>query len=727
MTRKNIYKQAFEQAASAQWLLHSEPLRLFLSEHDISDRTSLELAFAKPSFANKLRIVFSFLDVNQQAVCLFGYQQAAELVEHLAWHWPDHVLQQICVFSFSQEGDQIKDLVFTDHHQSPERDIWLRFRCDSESPYIHFSGIESTTVLQAIEDVEKSRAYEQERALSARILESSADGIYITNKSSEIVQINQSFTDITGFKKHDVMGKKPSYFASGWHKGYFSQEISPLLKQDGIWCGEIMGRRKSGEAFVASMRIAEVRDSHGLLINYITSFREEVKSNSSDEKVKKLAYYDPLTELPNRTLFADRLQQALQRGNRSRHYVALLFLDLDGFKPVNDRYGHAFGDKLLTDVAGRLVNCVRADDTVARMGGDEFAIVLHSLKSRDIAESRSASICKKILKVISEPFLIEGEHVSIGTSIGIALYPDDSINQDTLLRYADVAMYHAKKLGKNQYQFYTDDMHSRDNKRQALAQDLERAIHERELFLCYQPRYRANDLSLVGFEALLRWRHVDGRILNPSMFLRGLNEHGLGEKVGELVIDMACEQLSILTKHGFSGHISVNMFRQHFRAGKIASFIKQSIDAHGIDASQLTLEFKETMLMEDPGFAYSSLNALKSVGVNIALDDFATGELALQSLRRLPVDEMKVDKQFIFKLDQDESQLRFVETLINLAKGLNAQVCIEGVERESQLDLLRPCAVDVLQGYLFSEPLQPDQLGQYLQQQKRLSAVFKPR
>ena len=726
MNENDLYADAYYYAAVAQWTLDIDQLQGLFKDSAISCMDDLAEAFQKPVFIHKLRFSMQLVSANKQAIDLFEYADQEELGKHLAWHFPEHVLMDIAAFLLPHASTEQREIIFTDHHRSSVEDLWLCLSCFSVNSKLCLlcSAASSRSVLRALKQTKYSRAYQQERALSAKAFEIIADALYITDKAGEVIQVNQAFCDISGYARTEVLGIKPSEFKSGWHAGYFAEHIEPQLQEAGVWFGEIMARRKNGEAFVAAMHIAEVRDSNGVLTNHITAFHEVAEQAATDQKVKQLAYYDPLTNLPNRTLFSDRLFQALQRGVRERYFAALLFLDLDGFKPVNDRFGHALGDQLLTQVAARLVDCVRGDDTVARMGGDEFAIILHSLKSRDIAESSSATNCKKILHALDEPFLLEGQRLSIGASIGIALYPDDAIEQDSLLRCADVAIYHAKKFGKNQYQFYTDDMHRRDNKRQELAQDIERAISSRELSMVYQPRFDANSLSLIGFEALLRWQHADGRVLKPSMFLRSIEELGLGEQVGEMVLSLVFDKLQKLCASGFIGQISVNIFQQHFRAGKIAPSIASLLKQYDVAPHQIMLEFKEAMIMEDTGFAFSSLQSLRQLGVQLALDDFATGEVGLKSLRRLPFDEMKIDKQFMMKLDQSEDQLNFVKTLIDLINGFKSRVCIEGVERETQLDLLQSCNIYCLQGYLLGEPMPEQELEAFIARQVHFKGLL---
>jgi diguanylate cyclase (GGDEF)-like protein/PAS domain S-box-containing protein len=571
-------------------------------------------------------------------------------------------------------------------------------------------------VLLVVRDITERQKVDEARRLAAKVFENSTEAIYITDHRGDIVQVNDAFVDITGYKAEKVIGMKPSQLSSGWHSNNFIKDIKPVLDSSGHWSGEIMSRRASGEAFLVWMSISNVLDSRGALIGMITSFRDITEAKSSEESIRKLAYYDPLTDLPNRMLFHDRLSQALQRANRNRHYIAVLFMDLDGFKEVNDILGHAVGDRLLTEAAKRLKECIRSDDTVARMGGDEFTVILNALVSREAAESAAAQVANKILSVLNENFVFEDKVAKIGASIGIALYPDDANEESHLIKLADTAMYHAKEMGKNNYQFYTNDMHQRAEQRQLEEVQLRKALEQNELVLAFQPKLMAQNKKLVGFEALLRWQHPKRGLLMPSHFMRALDDLSLSADIGRWVIDAACEQLAGWVKQGKADiGVSVNIFAHHYRSPEFKKSIIASIKKYHVPAELITIELKEALIMEDLGFAYSVLTDLKECGVRIAIDDFAIGTLSLVSLNRLPIDEIKIDRQFISQINHEGEHYRLVKAIIALANTFNFDVVAEGVEDESQLQALLNADCPKVQGYLFYRPLSQNDLVFFLQ------------
>lgn len=562
-------------------------------------------------------------------------------------------------------------------------------------------------LLIIVRDISERLKREAENRLAAKVFSNSLEGIYITDSEGYITQANSAFYTITGFSEKYVIGKKPSQLSSGWREINFTKDIEPALKSVGSWSGEIMSRRANGEAFLTWMSISEVNDSRDQLIGIITSFRDITEAKNSEESIRKLAYYDPLTQLPNRQLLSDRLSQALHRANRNRHFVALLFLDLDGFKAVNDEHGHAMGDYLLKEVAKRLKACVRGDDTVARMGGDEFTVVLGALVSREAAENAAMQIAKKIIKSLNQVFLIQEKEMFIGASIGISLFPDDADADEALIKLADTAMYHAKSVGKNNYQFYTADMHQRAQKRMAVEKEISKALERNEFLLVYQPKFSLPDKKLLNFEALLRWQHPEQGLLAPASFLRALDEAGMGSQVGQWVIEQACQQM-VKDPHL---KVSINIFAKQYRDGVLVDSVAKALEKYHIAPARLTLEISEQLVMADTGVAYAVVSDLKALGVRISMDDFASSMLSITYLNRLPIDEVKIDRQFIESIDQSPQQLKLVNSIIALAKNLDLCVVAEGVERESQLSLLEQAQCDQVQGYLFSKPVFLEQLA----------------
>ncbi len=554
-------------------------------------------------------------------------------------------------------------------------------------------------------DIGERRQVEADLRLAAKVFENGLEGIYITDTEGLITQVNRAFTGITGYKAADSVGRRPAFLSSGWHEQYFVTEIKPVLELSGYWQGELINRRVSGEVFPAWVGITEVRAKSGELLGLITSFRDITEAKSSEQRIRKLAYFDALTELPNRSLFYDRLNQELARAERTGTHVALLFLDLDGFKAINDSMGHAVGDRLLAETARRLKDCIRSDDTVARMGGDEFTIILSELTDRSSAESAAAQISLKVKGALSEPCLLHDREVIIGTSIGIAVYPQDGEESAELLKNADTAMYHAKAMGKNGYQFYTDAMNASSLERLASQNSLYQAIINEHLELFYQPIYDFNQQRIICFEALIRWNHPSKGIIAPEQFMPLAEEAGFGIKIGDWVLKQACQQMAGWLSMGTAvERISVNISGMHFTEGNLSKAVKAALDDSGIEAQHLQLEFSEALLMEDVAYTQALLQELKALGVQIAVDDFGTGFSSLHYLKQMPVDSLKIDRRFIAKLPQVAEDSCITQAIIALAQSFELEVIAEGIENLAQLDYLRSLGCERGQGYLFGRP-----------------------
>lgn len=556
-------------------------------------------------------------------------------------------------------------------------------------------------LLIVVRDASERLKREAENRLAAKVFENSLEGVYITNADGLIAQVNDAFCQITGFSQEDVLGKKPSLLSSGWRDTSFKADIEPILTSEGSWSGEIMSRRADGEAFLTWMSISEVRDGRNQLVGIITSFRDITEAKSSEESIRKLAYYDALTELPNRQLFQDRLSQALQSAKRNRHFVALLYMDLDGFKPINDEYGHAIGDRLLAIVAKRLKACVRGDDTVARLGGDEFAIVLPAQLNSNLAESAAMQVAKKVIHSLNQAVDIQEYQITIGCSIGIAIFPSDAGHDEQLIKLADAAMYHAKSAGKNNYQFYTADMYQRAQKRLMLEKEIESAINNQEFLLFYQAKLGLESGKIQAAEALLRWQHPSKGFLMPEDFIHHVDQLGLGHKVGAWVVQQVCRHMQQCP----ALHVSINVFNKHYREGDLYRDIQQAVAQYQIEPQRLTLEISESLVMADTDYALQLIEKLKSLGVRIALDDYASGMLSIGYLNQLSINEVKIDRQFINGINESPRKRQFVEGISALAKIFGLDVTVEGVENEQQLGLLKHIHCNYVQGYLFSKPV----------------------
>lgn len=478
------------------------------------------------------------------------------------------------------------------------------------------------------------------------------------------------------------------------------------LQQHSSWEGEVWLKRRNGEHYPAWVGITAVLDDEGDLASYVCFFSDISERKASEQRIHRLAYYDALTHLPNRTLFQDRLHTALQSAERQKNWVVLMFLDLDRFKPINDSLGHAAGDRMLKDMATRLLGCVTDDDTVARMGGDEFTLLLEPRSSREMALNRAITVAEQILASLVRPFVLEGREFFVTASIGIALSPQDGNELSQLMKNADTAMYHAKERGKNNFQFYQADMNASALERLELESDLRHALEQNEFVLYYQPQFSGDGKRLTGAEALLRWRHPRRGLVPPGDFIPVLEELGLVVDVGDWVIDEACRQLK--TWHQAKVRVpkvSVNISARQFSDGQLGTRIANILRSTGLSPACLELELTESILMREVSEAMQILAGLKNLGLSIAVDDFGTGYSSLNYLKQFPIDVLKIDRTFVDGLPSGEQDAQIARAIIAMAHSLNLAVIAEGVETHEQLDFLREHGCDEVQGYLFGRPM----------------------
>lgn len=551
--------------------------------------------------------------------------------------------------------------------------------------------------------------------LSTKVFENSLEGIYITDASGKIALVNSSFTRATGYTQADAVGQRPAFLSSGWHGSFFATHIKPQLSEHGYWEGELINRRASGEVFPAWVAITQVRDDAGTLHGHITSFRDITDDKSSVDRIRKLAYFDPLTDLPNRSLFHDRLAQEIQRAQRKQDCFALLFLDLDGFKPINDTLGHAVGDQLLKAVAQRLQSCIRTDDTAARLGGDEFSIILNSLPNKMAAESASIKVSSKIMQALSEPFALESNERYVSASIGIALYPNDAEDAGALLKNADTAMYHAKKQGKNGYQFFTCEMNQRLQERVQSQQRLHQAFTNNEFELAFIPICPLGDQRLVAAEALLRWHHPEKGALASEHFIKDLQETGLMLKLGEWCIHQACLQMADwLSKGAGIDRIAVSVSALQFTDGNFVHSIIEALDASGLSPKQLQINVTESVLMEDFGYTYSLLQDLNALGIRICIDDFGTGPSSLRNLKQLPINRLKIDSSFVECVHLSPADQQIAEAIVVLAHSLGYRVVAKGITEPEQAKTLLALGCEEGQGEVIGGPKSAKEIAQLL-------------
>ncbi len=559
--------------------------------------------------------------------------------------------------------------------------------------------------------VEAQRKTESILRQSATVFESASEGVVITDVDANIIAVNKAFTDITGFAEKEVLGKNASFLKSGRHDLEFYKAMWSSLLQQGEWKGEISGRRKNGEIFPKWQTINAVRDDEGSLTHYVSIFLDISQMKESEEKLQYLAHHDALTGLPNRLLLNARLEHSLQQASRKSTNVAVLFLDLDHFKKVNDSLGHAVGDHLLQLVAKRLLSSIREEDTIARLGGDELAIVLGSLDDVRYA----ATAAQKILDELAKPFEIDGRELFVSASIGISTYPENGRDTITLLKNADAAMYMAKSDGRNGYHFYSNDHSARVCESFSLETNLYRALEREELFLHFQPQVSLQSGKIVGVEALVRWQHPEIGLVSPARFIPLAEENGLIGAIGKWVLHTACAQAKAWQDDGLTPvRISVNLSGRQLEQDNIVQEVHAVLDDTGLDPSYLELELTESSVMKRAERAVKILDAFRELGITIAIDDFGTGYSSLSYLKRFPVDRLKIDRSFVRDIPQDANDVALARAIVALGHSLNLSVVAEGVETVAQRELLTSMGCDEMQGFLYSKPGTASELASLL-------------
>lgn len=557
-------------------------------------------------------------------------------------------------------------------------------------------------LLGVTRDVSERMRAEEKLRLSAAVVESTQEGIIITDAEGRIVAVNRAFTVITGYCEAEVIGHKPEFLSSGRHSREFYQAMWASIQTTGGWQGELWNRRKNGEVYPEWLAISVVRDADDKIIHYVGVFSDISQLKQSQSQLEYLAHHDPLTGLPNRLLFTARLEHALERVARHAKGGAVLFLDLDRFKHVNDSLGHTVGDELLRQVADRLRHAVRREDTVARQGGDEFTVLIENLSEGEDA----AMLAEHLIHALVDPFEVEGRRLFLGVSIGISVYPQDGDTVEQLLRNADAAMYRAKEEGRNTYRFYTEEMTALALEHIELQSQLRQAIAREQLVLHYQPQVNLRDGGLVGLEALVRWEHPEQGLIPPVKFIPMAEDTGLIVPLGEWVLRAACVQGKRWLDQGLAfGRISVNVAGKQLQRGDLLAVVRRALADSGLPPQHLELEITENFVMKEAERAIDLLRAVRELGVKLAIDDFGTGYSSLAYLKLLPFDKLKIDKGFVRDLAHDENDAAIARAVIALGHSLQFTVIAEGVETEAQRGRLLRDGCDQAQGYLYGRPM----------------------
>ena len=537
---------------------------------------------------------------------------------------------------------------------------------------------------------------------AAAVFDCTREGVLVTDARGLIVHVNRAFMEITGYRREDVMGQQPSLFKSGRHSSNFYQQMFQSLERTGEWSGEIWNRRKSGEIYPQWQTIRVIHDDHGKVSHYVAVFSDISAIKDSEHELAHLAHHDPLTDLPNRLLFTDRAEQALASAQIHKRGCALLLLDLDHFKIINDSLGHNVGDQLLKLVGERLQALFGPGVTLARLGGDEFAVLAESCPQ----VAQAAGLAQRMLDAMKQPFIFDGHQLFISASIGISLFPNDALSAEQLLRNADSALFKAKSAGRESYALYTEELTAHAQNRVEIASELRRALEQQELCVYYQPVHDLNGSRLIGVEALVRWQHPERGLVPPGEFIPIAERTGLIADIDAWVMHQACRQMCDWLGQGAPlGFIAINVSSRLFARRELYEQVAQVLHQTGLDPAFLELEVTESAVMDDPEVALEQLHRLRELGLRLAIDDFGTGYSSLLRLKRLPVQKLKIDQGFVAGLPWDEDDAAIVRVVIALAKSMGMQVHAEGIEQVEQARFLLDQQCDMGQGYWFGRPV----------------------
>lgn len=583
------------------------------------------------------------------------------------------------------------------------RQTWLQLTCE---PVVSDGRI--SRLVGAVQDISARVEAEKSLRQAARVFESTAEGVLITDPEERILAVNSAFTEITGYSGDEVLGKTPRILKSDRHPPILYETMWKALKETGSWRGEIWNVHKNGEVFPGLMTISTVVDDNQEITHYVGVFRDITNIKRSEEQLTHLAHHDALTGLPNRSLFQLRLEHCIQRAYRYQRKAALLFIDLDRFKVINDTLGHLFGDMLLKRAAESLAMEVRAEDTIARLGGDEFVILLEEIGSAHEA----ALFAGRVQQIFTRPFRVQDRELFVTSSIGVSIYPDDGEDQESLLRRADIAMYRAKELGRNGFALFEAGMDEGAEDRFRLETDLRRAIERNELAVHYQPQITLTDGRLAGVEALCRWLHPELGPIPPSRFIPLAEDIGMIGLLGAWVLEEGCRQLAAWDRDGFRvPRLAVNLSVHQLEGRRLVDRMSEVLAETQIGTGRLELEITESAIMRHPEHSVSTLQELRALGIPLAVDDFGTGYSSLAYLKRLPLNRLKINGSFVENLHHDDNDAAIVRAIIALGDSLGLETLAEGVETQEQADFLLEAGCSEVQGFLFGEPLPSESLA----------------
>ena len=691
------------QRKQAEWLATAATAEL--QERELLFRS----LFERSSDANLLLDGDRFIDCNQAALILLGAPGKAEILQrHPSVLSPER--QPDGRLSSAKAQEQI-EAAFVEGNQRFE---WVHRRLDGREVWVEvlLTAIpwQGRQILHTTwRDITERKRSEQRHRLSSTVFEAAQEAIVVLDAQRDIVAVNPAFTKLSRYDEVEALGKKPFFLQGSRSEAYYTA-VWQIVAEEGAWRGKFWGRRKDGVGCAILCTLNVVRDAAGQIINYVVIATDITPQQEADLRIQHLAYYDALTHLPNRTLLAQRAEQALALAARRNEELALLFLDLDRFKEVNDALGHAEGDALLVAVAAQIKEIVREADTISRMGSDEFTLLLS-----DTDQAGALRLANKLLVSFREPFVVAGHSLRVTLSIGIAIYPHDGTTFSDLLKNADTAMYQAKRDGRDTLRFYDREMNQATFERLVLETELRTAIHTGQLRAYFQPKVHLADGRPAGAEALVRWQHPEHGLIPPGRFIPIAEASDLIVAIGDWMLEEVCRQLAAWREAGLpSLTVAVNLAARHFRDPKLVERIQLLLAAYGVPPDALELELTETTLIEASPQTVDTLGTLRQMGVGLAIDDFGTGYSSLGYLKRLPITVLKIDQSFVRDLVTELDDRTLAATIVTLGHGLGLSVVAEGVETEEQRQILLEQGCELGQGYLFSPPLPAEPFAAWL-------------
>jgi diguanylate cyclase (GGDEF)-like protein/PAS domain S-box-containing protein len=628
----------------------------------------------------------------------FAQRERDRHVDNPQWH----TFGELCQDSDAVTLERGRPSVFEEFGNVKGKFLFLDVH---KAPFLDDQGVVIGTVGSA-RDITGRKQAEDKLHLAASVFGHAREGIMITNADASIIEVNEAFSQITGYSHDEVLGLNPRILNSGSQSKVFYEAMWRDLAEQGYWTGELWNRRKNGEIFAVLQTISAIRDDQGKTRQYVGLFSDITALKEHEQQLEHIAHYDALTKLPNRVLLADRLHQAMVQANRHGQPLAVAYLDLDGFKAVNDRYGHETGDSLLMELAARMKHSLREGDTLARLGGDEFVVVLLELADIEASEP----LLTRLLEAAAQPMHLGEDILQVSASVGVTFYPQaEEVDADQLLRQADQAMYQAKLAGKNRYHVFDADQDRSVRGHHESLEHIRRALREREFVLYYQPKVNMRTGAIIGAEALIRWQHPEKGLLSPAVFLPVIEDHPLAVELGDWVVESALTQMDCWQAEGLAIPLSINVGARQLQHANFVENLRNRLAAHPqVDPSSLQLEVLETSALEDLAHVSKVIKACREIGVSFAMDDFGTGYSSLTYLKRFSVVQLKIDQSFVHDMLDDPEDLAILEGVLSLATAFRREVIAEGVETVEQGEMLLQLGCELGQGYGIARPMPAD-------------------